>query len=243
MKDGQNQDHIYNLPEGTKEIVIRHGQAENIHEPLSLSIDKATIKAPGLYMQHLSKHNKLVLATALAIITKEEGKISFRSDPYDIFGNQVVGVLELNEKLKNLGINTSKRYTREELVSFLRLNRLLFPDKDKHEALLASVRKFNAEVTQQLAAGNNNRGTKNSDFSQKIEAGDVPFDMTIAVEIFKGMPKKSFIVEICLDATDGSVRFWFESPDLADLIESTREEVLDEERKHFTDAGVTVIDK
>lgn len=231
------------VPEGTTELVIRKGNAPVIHEPVPVII-AGVIGAPSAYLEHLIRHSQLKQELAVCIVDADTNTIKFMPTPKDKdFGDVITGKLTLNPDLTEIGINTAKRYSREELVTFLRMNRLFFPDLESHAKLLQSVRKFDANVSERLSLDSTqkNRGNTNVAYEKTVNAGDVPFNFFIQIPVFKGSDPKKFDVEVCLDVSDGSVRFWLESPELAEIIQETEKVALDEEVKKFTEAGVTVI--
>ena len=156
--------------------------------------------------------------------------IKLSLDPEDYYGATVTASLLMSDELRAFGINTNSRYTQNDLTKLLRFNRLRFFDQAAYEAVLKAVMtfSFNAEIGSANAA--DTRGNKSAAFDKKVHS-NIPADFILIVPIFKGQPALKFRVEICIDTTEGSARFWFESVELAELIEIERERIFENELK------------
>jgi hypothetical protein len=63
-------------------------------------------------------------------------------------------------------------------------------------------------------------------FSKLIDSQHIPTEFILNIPIFKGFDPERFRVEVCLEATDASVRFYFESVELLELIETRKKEIF-----------------
>ncbi|HUS00599.1 MAG TPA: hypothetical protein VMY77_02670, partial [Chitinophagaceae bacterium] len=61
------------------------------------------------------------------------------------------------------------------------------------------------------------------------------------IPIFKGFDPVRFRVEVCLDVTEGSARFWFESVELHEIMIKQVDEIFDEELKSCE--GFVIVNK
>jgi hypothetical protein len=171
---------------------------------------------------------------ALIIVDKQKQTISLDVDPQDYYGPIVTGRLEESEELKPFSINRNTTFTKEQLVKLLRFSRLLFSDSDKHAGLLLAYQSFSAKAYIDLMQEADTRGNKNNTFKKSVET-NIPTDFVMTVPIFKGQPKETFRVEICLDVTEGSARFWFESVELAELIQTRVDEIMQKQLENCGD--------
>jgi hypothetical protein len=57
----------------------------------------------------------------------------------------------------------------------------------------------------------------------------------MSIPLFKGQEPKRFRVEICFDTTEGSVKFWLESVEMAELIDIESERLLKLQAQHCAD--------
>ena len=181
------------------------------------------VNAPEHYQQGVQSD------LALVIVNQEKMSIHLKLHPENTFGAEVIGILALTPELQHFQINENKQWIREELVKFLRFNARFFDDKAAHKALLEAYQKLNLIGQTNVSAESDTRGNKNLAFQKQIDSSNIPNEFILNIPIFKGFGKERFRVEICLDATDASVRFWFESPELHELIETRRDEIFADE--------------
>lgn len=177
---------------------------------------------------------KVDQSKVIVIVDKEQMYIQLQLDPQNEFGSVVKGVLELSPELEKFHINEAKTYKREELVQLIRFNRLAFDNKEQHEKVLNAYMAFEAKTSGEIGASNDTRGNRDASF-KKVVSTNIPTEFTLLIPIFKGKEPLRFRVEICLDVTDGGARFWFESTELHELIETHREIIFNEELKNCSD--------
>jgi hypothetical protein len=185
-----------------------------------------TLKGKGLQEVDASLAVVLVDETAMSIILK--------LDPQNEFGTEVKGFLELTDELKGFSINEGQQFSREELVQKIRFNRRFF-SQDKHVAILAAYMKLSLTGQTTLSAASDTRGNRELAYRKEINSQNIPTEFVLTLPIFKGFTPETFRVEVCLEATDASVRFWFESVELAELIERRKLEIINEELKSVSD--------
>lgn len=179
-------------------------------------------------------------STAIVVVDRAKMTIDLFLDPQDCFGAEVHGALEFTPELQQWHINGTKTFTREELVKLIRFNGLNFPSKDAHQELLEAYMKLDVSTSGSLNAGGDQRGNKAVSFVKYVSS-NVPMEFILEVPIFKGFDPEQFRVEICMDATDASVRFWFESIELKELIEVKKDVIFNEELSHCK--GLLIIEK
>lgn len=167
---------------------------------------------------------------ALVTVNEEEMTILLEVDPQNHFGVKVKGQLELTPELKQFCINTTKQFTREELIKLIRFNKRYFASPEAHADLLLAYQKLQIKTASELNQESDTRGNKGVNFQKTVNSEHIPTEFILTIPIFKGFTNHSFRVEICLDATDASVRFWFESVELHDIIETEKKKILEEQR-------------
>jgi hypothetical protein len=202
------------------------GQIESVNAYLSGR--RGTQQLPGA-LQHIDKD--------LAVITMDEANmtITLDVDPNHPFGTTVVGKLEFNPDLLAWFINKDKQFTREQLITLLKFNRRFFADPSQHAIMLDAYQKLNLTGQTVLKNESDNRGNKDAAFKKTIDSRTIPTEFSLLMPIFKGQPAKKFRVEVCLDATDASVRFWFESVELIEIIEEDRKTIFNNQVAGYTD--------
>lgn len=172
---------------------------------------------------------------AIVTVDKADLSITLELDPENVYGTEVIAKLEMEPELLKFDIDTGKKYTQTELIRLLRRSKRFFFDAAAHETLLKAYMALDVKVTADLK--NNapdNRGNRSNSF-EKTVISNIPEDFILNIPIFKGQPVKKFRVEIILDSTDGSTKFWFESVELEELIAIESEAILKTELESCSD--------
>lgn len=224
------------------ELIIRTGAPLPYHEPekIDLSGDINTVsnflknRENGFDLQQVDK------TKAIVKVDRDGMEITLLLDPQNYFGTKVKGALELSTELKVFFINQNKTFTRDELIKILKFNKLAFDNYDKHAELLRAYMSFDAKVYADLKTESDSRGNKSNNFKKEVTT-NIPNEFILLIPIFKGKEAVRFRVEICLDVTDNSARFWFESVELHELINTTRDIIFNEELKSCE--GFVIINK
>lgn len=205
------------------------GQIESVNAYLNAR--RGTLQPEGA-LQHINKD--------LAVITMDEAQmtITLDVDPNHPFGTEVVGKLEFNPDLLAWFINKDKQFTREQLITLLKFNRRFFADASQHRIMLDAYQKLNLTGQTNLKNESDSRGNKDAAFKKTIDSSTIPTEFSLFMPIFKGQPEKKFRVEVCLDATDASVRFWFESVELIEIIEADKKEIFNKQVAGYTDFAI-----
>lgn len=225
-------------------ITILEGKALEQKEPLKIVLS-GDIKSISSFLNTRKRSGGTGFQTidmkrATIISDKKDMSITMKLDPENYYGATIIAKLELSDELKDFSINTTKMFTREELVKKIKFSKIYFDNAEAHEKVLKAYQTFNAKAYIDMSMDSDNRGNKSGAYSKKVTT-ELPEYFMLSLPIFKGMPKKKFQVEICLDVSDGSVHFWFESVELHNIIETTKDEIFAEELKSCE--GFVIINK
>lgn len=231
---------VNGLQPGGNTITILEGKALELKQPekIKLSGNIESIKnflekryngAAGKSLQLVDKEK------AVVIVDLDHMTIQLLLDPENVFGLEVFASLEITEDLKQFHINDNNTFTREAMIKLLKFNKRFFADPLKHEELLDSYMKLNLSGNTQIKSESDDRGNKDVAFKKSISSQNIPANFVLEMPIFKGQNVEKFRVDICLDVTNASVSFWFESVELVELIESNKQAIFDEQLKHCTD--------
>lgn len=187
-------------------------------------------------------HGLQAVATDMAIVTvdKKALSIELQLDPENFYGPTITGKLELSDELVQFHINKNKTFTKEELVKLIKFNKINFDEPTKHADLLLAFQKVSSTVNIRANESADDRGNKERAFVKDVTTS-APTEFILNIPIFKNQDAVRFRVEICLDVTEGSVRFWFESVELHELIQSVRDQIFAEELKSCE--GFVIINK
>jgi len=223
-------------------ITIREGSALELNQPVQISmegdihtiksfLEKRTGKRKGGGQQLVNPE------TAIVSVNEQKMTILLALNPEDVNGAEISGKLEVAPELSQFYINTTKQFTREELIRLFRFSKRFFDSAENHEKIMIAYQKLNLSTTSELKKDTDTRGNKDLSFKKNITS-DIPEDFILNLPVFKGEDKERFRVEICMDATDTSVRFWFESVELVERMELRRDEIFAEELESCKDLVV-----
>jgi hypothetical protein len=223
------------------EIIIREGEALKPVPPkkIELTGDIKTVtefigKRKALAIAGISGAQYIEPTRAVVEVDKIKRTITLSLDPENINGTVVTAKLEPNPDLEQFHINGKKQFSQRELINLLKFSRLYFEDFGKHGDLLKAYTAFTAKTYTDLANDSDSRGNKNFGFTKKVETG-LPATFIMNMPVFKGQESRRFMVEICLDVTDAAASFWFESVELAEIMEMEGEKILRDELKACDD--------
>ncbi len=226
------------------EIIIREGDAMPERVPVKIKLDgdintvsnflKYRNDSKGIGFQDVDKNQ------AVVIVDKGKMTIQLLLDPQESLGAEITAKLEHSDELKQFCINTTKQFSREELIKLLKFSKIFFSDPEQHDKLLKAYQSFNAKVYLEAQKSNDDRGNRAQNFTKTVKT-DLPEFFSLNLPIFKGQGKKKFQVEICLDVTEGGAHFWLESVELHNMIEGTKDEIFAEQLKSCD--GFVIINK
>lgn len=171
---------------------------------------------------------------ALVTVDKEKLTIFLQLDPENEYGTEVIAKLAFTPELEQFFINKNKLFNREELIKLIRFNKIWFPDAEAHDKLLKAYQAFTATVNANIGKTSDTRGNVDNTYKKTVET-NVPDSFVLNIPIFKGMEKRRFRVEIAMDSTDASTKFWFESVELNDIIQIESQAILEKELEACSD--------
>lgn len=221
------------------DVIVRTGKALDLKEPEKIVI-VGNIEAIGAFLaqrhaQHVTENASSLTKgkglqfvdpeKAIVLVDKEKCTIVLQLDPENFYGATITGKLEESRELGIFKINTAHEWTREDLIKLFRFNRILFPDPVKCDDLVKSFQKFSAKAYVETVQENDSRGNVAASVNKKVETG-IPESFVLELPIYKGQPKVKFEVSICLDVIGTRAAFWFESVQLAELLETQKEEIF-----------------
>jgi len=234
----------------SRHLVVRTGEAMPLKEPIVFSVTghignpleflkkhgvslekKVEVTAESVAAAKEKDCNHVSPTEAAVIVKRSARSISLFTNISSEYGHLVVGLLELSDELKAFKINEiGQMFKREDLVRLLRFTRRFFENKEIHQKIVDGFQRFSAIATQKTQEGSDTKGNRNSTFEQQVNS-TIPNEFYLSMPIFKGFPPEKFLVTACADNSDGSWRFWFESVELADLIEAKTDKIIEEYTK------------
>jgi hypothetical protein len=181
------------------------------------------------------------ISKAVLLVDKRDDRsIQLNLDPENAYGAEITARLEESDELQPFSINKNKTFTKEELVKLLKFSRLYFADADKHAAMLLAFQKVSSTVNIRANDSSDERGNKERNFVKEVTT-NAPTEFILNIPIWKGFPAITFRVEVCLDVTEGSARFWFESVELHEIKQAQLDDIFNQELKSAE--GFVIINK
>lgn len=191
-------------------------------------------KTEGSGTQTIDKSKAVVLVDRKALT------IELLVDPENHYGASVTGKLEKSDELAPFHINQNKTFSKEELIKLIKFNKIYFDAPTKHSEMLLAFQKISSTVNIRANDSADDRGNKERAFVKEVTT-NAPTEFILNIPIFKGFEAVRFRVEVCLDVTEGSARFWFESVELHELTQTTVDVIFNEELRSAE--GFVVINK
>jgi len=217
------------LPDGTKELILRTGDAEKIAYPKGIKID-GILAAPYQFYEGKKPEAK----DCHIQIKKDTGHIAlFILDTDPNSSSLITGRLYKDTYFEQWGINTEKRWTVSAFLKHIKMQRTFFTEKTECDAMVQSLQNWNAKVELVIKNHNDNSGNSLSLLERKVSDIELKTKFSLSIPIFQGYPKQKFTVEIGLDPKSSSVELYLFSNDLFALEIEHREKLIDEELSKF----------
>jgi hypothetical protein len=226
-----------NLPEGTKEVVVRHGQALPLDPPKKVIIG-GLIDAPASFYQ--VRAGTFEEKQSHLLVDRENLTIKLIIDETNEKGTEVTGTLYLAEELKQFGINKNV-YTKKQFSDLLRLNRRYFAKREQYDKIIEQLANFNYSRQIEGENKNDNKGNTRLLVDKKLKQ-NLESTFRLNIKLFEGQPKVTFDVEILVDVTDADTKFWLESIELNELLESKRDEIFTTQIEEFELSNIAIIE-
>jgi hypothetical protein len=240
MKENEKVNIKVESKDGLAELVIRHGEAQKTIEPKQFST-KTTIDGPFKYFKGIASKLSYVEDRSIVLVDTVAGTIKFMAEPEHPLAAIITGVLQENPQLESFKVNSSKKWTPDELAAQVFANANLFnvPTKEVRN-FAAKFRNLKAKITKDIENTKDDVGNIIDNFVQAVSVEDLP-KMPFFTHVYLGGEKHEFTVEVGIEAANRGVVFYLFSAELAALLESEKEKALNVEVQKFTEAGITVM--
>lgn len=236
------------VAEGVKELVIRHGDALALKEPVKRKFE-GILCVPGDYYQKRKGVEKdsgvlgklkiqLNADNSIVIINVDAKKITLIEDDRDAYSHEVVGTLELFPEIEEMGINTNKMLDEKSLLKLLLYKRRWFEDLTEYNALIEGLKKFNFVMNGSGANENDHQGNIRLTREKQVRS-NIELKFKLRMPLYKNEEPKSFYVDIRVDVSDGGkVLLWLESIELFEMLEEQAEQLLLKEAARFEELPI-----
>lgn len=232
-----------NVTPKTDTLTIWEGKSLELKPPEKINIS-GDIKSVSAFLSVRGKEGSGVQtidkSKAVVLVDKKDLTIQLLLDPENHYGAAVNGKLEKSDELAPFFINQNKTFTKEELVKLIKFNKIYFDAPTKHSEMLLAFQKVSSTVNIRANDSADDRGNKERAFVKEVTS-NAPTEFILNMPIFKGFESVRFRVEVCLDVTEGSARFWFESVELHELMQATVDIIFNEQLRSAD--GFVIINK
>lgn len=214
-------------------LTILEGKTLELKPPEKILISgdiKSVSTFLGVRLKSGSGTQQIDKSKSVLLVDKKALTIELLIDPENHYGATVSGKLEKSDELAPFCINQNKTFSKEELVKLIKFNKIYFDEPTKHGEMLLAFQKVSSTTNIRANDSADDRGNKERAFVKEVTS-NAPTEFILNIPIFKGFDAVRFRVEVCLDVTEGSVRFWFESTELHELIQTTVDIIFNEELK------------
>lgn len=222
------------LPAGQETLVLREGAAETFVYPKGVSI-AGILSAPFQFYE--GKKEKLQAIDCHLRIWKDKGQIDLHILDTDNRGSGSIisGSLKDDGVLNSWKINTEHRWTVASLIKHLMMYKSFFSDRNECDAMIKSLRNWNASIETVIKQHNDNTGNSLSVLEKKVRDVELKQKFQLHIPIFQGYPKEKFTVEVGLDPKSNAVEIFLYSEELFALTIDRRESILEAELSKFSE--------
>lgn len=216
--------------ESGNDITIREGKATELYPPKQIIIEGDINSISSFISKRETGHSLQAIDKnrAIVLVDKTDLTIQLLLDPEEKYGLEITAKLDKSDELIPFHINQNKTFTKEELVKLIKFNKLFFDDTAKHSEMLLAFQKIDSTVNIRANESSDDRGNKERAFVKNVTS-NAPTEFILNIPIFKGFEPVRFRVEVCLDITEGSARFWFESIELHEIKQMEIDRIFNEQ--------------
>lgn len=146
----------------------------------------------------------------------------------------ITGQLSVDGDLEEFKINREEYWPVSVFRKFLLSRGYFFADPAECKTLIASLNKFSANVEKVIKDWKDNDGSSLQQLEVKVNGIEIKRDFTLNLPIYQGYEKRKFKVEIGFQPSPSSVALFLYSEELALMIHSERERIVDQELAKFS---------
>lgn len=210
------------------EVIIREGKAPialDEKEPQKVYI----LGTINTVYEWLSKRIDLIDKCQSHIkVCRDKMTIALYENETNYYCNFIGGCLESSKEMNDFGINTDKSWEPSKLSMFLKMNRSFFTNKSENMELVSKLKKFKANIIQDVERVKEENGNKIDCFSQVVDS-NLPKSFKLNIPLFKGFPREEIEVETYADIDGREVSLSLVSAGANEVMEEYKNKVIDEQ--------------
>lgn len=220
-------------------LVIREDAAIIVHEKSLVDIS-GILDTPARWLEkRMPLHLPL---EANVIVDREEMTIALTTEERDHFATHIKGSLEYHPIFIKFGINDGSYITPAQMADKIKMNRSFFENKTVAMSLVSQLKNFKAKVDMDIEKSNDNRGNR-TELLQQTVTSNMPESFKMSLPIFKGEAKKTFEVEVYIEAT--TLECTLISPEANEEMEYLRDNAIEAvlARIKTVDDNIVILEK
>lgn len=222
---------VINASDGTKEIIIRHGEAEKLLDPkapLSFEVS-GQLNSVAEYLKKRINSGQFEQRNCHIFVNRENVAIILVFNERDAYNKgQVLGHLSMHPDFESLRINEAHAWTPVELAMLLKMHRYWFTDRTEGMKLISTLMNYKADISQKVEKSVEGNGNRADNFSQVVNS-NLPPTITLNLPIFKGSKPQPVEIEFFAKVDGRDVAFLLISPGANEALEAYRDAAIDKE--------------
>lgn len=228
---------------GVSELVIRHGDAAPVINPEQYSF-AGNIEAPFAYFaarNAATDNTHFDPKKAVLQVNRNSGSLSLFQNPNDPIADIIGGIARPAPELNDWKFNTEHRWRASDLADFLRRNRRYFTDPSRLADMIGELRSMKVTTNGDIQAADDKRGNKKSLFEQSVQS-NIPVSFVVDLPIIAGQNPSRVKVEIFIEVTGSTVSLILDSIDVADLLVTERDRLLNDQIEKFKPKNIPIVE-
>lgn len=175
------------------------------------------IESVSNYLEKIGEKGRQNFNPVHSCIKSSEKQIDFKGNANTTVTHSIIGRLDVNPEIKNIGVNADVLFNAKELEKKIRFMKHLFENENQFTAALTAIRDVKIKIDAKIE-NVNDRNQKKNTVEQTHDFKAIDFIMKIPLFVGDIEPS-SFPVSIFADITTNGAQFWFECVELQSLIE------------------------
>jgi|ERR1035437_284816 hypothetical protein len=246
----KNENMLITLAPGQEkaEIIFREVTKVNeldIKAPVKLNIN-GTLNSVVEFLKHRNDQKEQINQKRCHIlIDREEISIELIFNENDEYNKGTIkGIMLLNPKFEEFGINTGKVWTPTGLGLFFKMNRAFFISKEENMKLVNELMNFTATVNNSIEKSAKENGDRTDKFAQTVNS-NLPGAFNLKIPIYKGLQAETLEVETFAQVNGREISFTLISPAANQTMEELRDKSIDNEIAEIRDItpDIAIIEK
>lgn len=238
--------------DGELKIIHRQDEALKVHYETAVALS-GTISAPRKFLEERGKDGigsgagddaQQPIKRSHILFNYRDLYIQFKGNENHPLSYSINGKLTVNPQLKELEVNTGKRFSSKELSQHMKFKRFHFLSKEECNKMVADLQSYKAKLSTEIEKEfNNQTGSKRDLYDVKVLNDGKPLGFVLNVPLYIGFAPVKFPVEINIDIQGKEIYFWLESADLVEALQEHAQRIIDEELKFFAGKGYVLIEQ